>query len=151
MKTLHRHQTNQEFSNIHNSLPANLLSYFKKVNGSHNHNTRNNNLNFKVRYRRTTKKALRICVKGSKMWNSLSPDIKLSRNVNAFKKMFQQLLNCHVNLWQYWHYAYVIVCLFHCLILLYYPVYITALMCNVIMLTCCFCCWNKFNSIQYRL
>ena len=38
----------------------------KKVNGSHNHNTRNNNLNFKVRYRRTTKKALSICVKGSK-------------------------------------------------------------------------------------
>ena len=77
---------------FHNSLPANLLSYFKKVNGSHNHNTRNNNLNFKVRYRRTTKKALSICVKGSKMWNSLSPDIKLSRNVNAFKKMLKSSL-----------------------------------------------------------
>ena len=36
--------------------------------------------------------------------------------------------------------TYVIVCLFHCLIFLYYYVYITALMCNVIMLTCCFCC-----------
>ena len=69
---------------FHNSLPAIVLSYFKKVNGSYNHNKRNNNLNFKVRYRRTTKKALSICVKGSKMWNSLSPDIKLSRNVNAF-------------------------------------------------------------------
>ena len=46
------------------------------------------------------------------------------------------------------HYAYVIVCLFHCLTLLYYSVCITALMCNVIMLTCCFCCWNKFNSIS---
>ena len=33
-------------------------------------------------------------------------------------------------------------CLFHCLILLYYSVYITALMCNVIMLTCC--------SIQFK-
>ena len=42
-------------------------------------------------------------------------------------------------------------CLFHCLILLYYSVYITALMCNVIMLTCCFCCWNKFNSIQFNM
>ena len=78
---------------FHNSLPATLLSYFKKVNGSHNHNTRNNNLNFKVQYRRTTKKALlSICVKGSKMWNSLSPDIKLSRNVNAFKKMLKSSL-----------------------------------------------------------
>ena len=44
---------------FHNSLPANVLSYFKKINGSHNHNTRNNNLNFKVRYRRTTKKSIK--------------------------------------------------------------------------------------------
>ena len=77
---------------FHISLPANLLSYCKQVNGSHNHGTRNNNLNFKVRYRRTTKKALSICVRGSKMWNSLSPDIKLSRNVNAFKKMLKSSL-----------------------------------------------------------
>ena len=41
---------------FHNLLPANLLSYFKKVNGSHNHNTRNNNLNFKVRYKKLLKK-----------------------------------------------------------------------------------------------
>ena len=26
------------------------------------------------------------------MWNSLSPDIKLSRNVNAFKKMLKSSL-----------------------------------------------------------
>ena len=29
---------------FHNILPTNLLSYFKKVNDSHNHNTRNNTL-----------------------------------------------------------------------------------------------------------
>ena len=51
------------------------------------HNTRNNTLSFKVRYRRTSKKALSICVKGSKMW-------KLSRNVNVLKKMLKaSLLN----------------------------------------------------------
>ena len=77
---------------FHNLLPTSLLSYFKKVNDSHNHNTRNNTLSFKVRYRRTSKKALSICVKGTKMWNALSPDIKLSRNVNAFKKMLKALL-----------------------------------------------------------
>ena len=38
------------------------------------------------------KKTLSICVRGSKMWNSLSPDIKLSRNVNAFKKMLKSSL-----------------------------------------------------------
>ena len=43
---------------FHNLLPTNLLSYFKKVNDSHNHNTRNNTLSFKVRFRRTSKKAL---------------------------------------------------------------------------------------------
>ena len=74
---------------FHNLLPTNLLSYFKIVNDSQNHNTRNNNLSFKVRYRRTSKNALNICVKGSKMWNVLSPDIKLSRNVNAFKNFFK--------------------------------------------------------------
>ena len=77
---------------FHNLLPTNLMSYFQKVNDSHNHNTRNNTLSFKVRYRRTSKKAFSICVKGSKMWNALSPNIKLSRNVNAFKKMLKALL-----------------------------------------------------------
>ena len=77
---------------FHNVLPTSLLSYFKKVNDSHNHNIRNNTLSFKVRYRRTSKKALSICVKGTKMWNALSSDIKLSRNVNAFKKMLKALL-----------------------------------------------------------
>ena len=62
----------------------------QKVNDSHNHNTRNNTLSFKVRYRRISKtKALSICVKGSKMRNALSADIKLSRNVNVFKKMLK--------------------------------------------------------------
>ena len=56
-------------------LPTHLLLYFKKVYDSHNHNTRNNTLSFKVRFRRTSKKALSICIKCSKMWNALSPDI----------------------------------------------------------------------------
>ena len=71
---------------FHNLFPTNVLSYFNKVNDSHNHNTRNNTHSFKVTFRRTSKKALSI-IKGSKMWNALSPDIKLSRNANAFKKM----------------------------------------------------------------
>ena len=41
---------------------------------------------------RTSKKALSICIKGCKMWNALSPDIKLSRNANAFKKMLKSSL-----------------------------------------------------------
>ena len=64
----------------------------QQVNDSRNHNTRNNTLSFKVRYRITSKKALSICVKGSKMWNALSPDNKLSRNVSAFKKMLKASL-----------------------------------------------------------
>ena len=71
---------------FHNLLPTHLLSYFKKVNVSHN--TRNNTLSFKVRFRRT----LSICIKGSKMSNALSPDIKLRKNANAFKKMLKSPL-----------------------------------------------------------
>ena len=51
--------------------------------------------------------------------------------------------------------AYVIVCLFHCFLLLYYPVYITALMCNFIMLLLLLKSIQsnsiKFNSIQWAL
>ena len=72
---------------FHNLLPTHFLSYFKKLNDSHNHNTRNNTLSFKVSFRRTSKKAL-----SSKMWNALSPDIKLSRNANSFKKMLKSSL-----------------------------------------------------------
>ena len=41
---------------FHKLLPTNVLAYFKKVNDSRNHNTRNNTLSFKVRCRRTSKK-----------------------------------------------------------------------------------------------
>ena len=47
---------------FHNLLPTNLLSYCQKVNNNHNHNTRNNTLSFKVRYRRTSKKKLSVFV-----------------------------------------------------------------------------------------
>ena len=78
---------------FHNLLPTHFMSYFQKVNDSHNHNTRNNTLSFKVRYRRTSKKKHSVCVsKVLKMWNELSPIIKLSRNVNAFKKMLKASL-----------------------------------------------------------
>ena len=77
---------------FHNLLPTNVLSYFKKVHDSHNHNTINNTLSFKVRFRRTSKKALSICIKGSKIWNALSPDIILSSNANAFKKKLKSSL-----------------------------------------------------------
>ena len=70
---------------FHNLLPTNVLSYFKKVNDSHNHNTRNDTLSFKVKFRRTSKKALSICIKGSKMWNALSPDIILSNLMRSRK------------------------------------------------------------------
>ena len=38
---------------FNNSLPKNLLVYFKKVYDCHEHNTRNNNVNFKIRFSRT--------------------------------------------------------------------------------------------------
>ena len=79
---------------FHILLPTHLLSYFKKVNDSHNYNTLNNRhtLSFKVRYRRTSKIALSMFVNGSKIGNALSPDIKLSGNVIAFKKMLKASL-----------------------------------------------------------
>ena len=68
---------------FHSLLPTHLLSYFKKVNDSHNHNTINNTLSFKVE--EVLKKTLSMCVKGSKMWNALSQDIKLKGHCIEFK------------------------------------------------------------------
>ena len=64
-----------------NLLPANIMLYFQKVNASHYHNIRKKNCNFKIRFSRNTKKAECIRVKGSKMWNYLSTDIKLCNSI----------------------------------------------------------------------
>ena len=73
-------------------LPTNLLSFFKKVNDSHNYNTRNNNNNFKIRFTRTTQKAGTICVKGPKLWNVLNIDVKLCKTTVQFKKKYKAVL-----------------------------------------------------------
>ena len=70
-----------------------LLSYFRNCNDIHHNNTINIPPSFKVRYRRTSKKALSIWGKGPKMLNALIPDIKLSVNVNVLKMLKALLLD----------------------------------------------------------
>ena len=60
--------------------------FFKKVNDSHNYNTRNNNNKFKVRFTRTTQQAGTICVEGPKLWNVLNIDVKLCKTTVQFNK-----------------------------------------------------------------
>ena len=73
-------------------LPTNLLSFFKKVNDSHNYNTRNNNKKFKIRFTRTTQKAGTIFVKGPKLWNVLNIDVKLCKSTVQVKKKYKAVL-----------------------------------------------------------
>ena len=73
-------------------LPANIMSYFKKINACHNHNVRMKNCNFKIKFSRTNKKSECISVKGPKMWNDLPADIKLCKSMFTFKKMYKALL-----------------------------------------------------------
>ena len=75
-----------------NLLPANIMLYFQKVNASHYHKMRMKNCNFKIRFSRTTKKAECISVKGPKMWNDLSADIKLCNSIYNFFLMYKALL-----------------------------------------------------------
>ena len=49
-----------------NLLTDTLLSYFKKVNESHDHNTRKNKNNFNIRFARTTKKSFQYKCKRAK-------------------------------------------------------------------------------------
>ena len=48
---------------FNNSLPNKLLVYFKNVYDCHQHNTRKKNVNFKIRFSRTTMKATSLCMK----------------------------------------------------------------------------------------
>ena len=73
-------------------LPANIMSYFKKINARHNHNVRLKNCNFKIKFSRTTKKSECISVNGPKMWNDLPADIKLCKSMFTFTKMCKALL-----------------------------------------------------------
>ena len=75
-----------------NLSPPNLLSFFEKVNYSHNHNTRKNNNTFKIRFTRTTQKAVTICVKGPNMWNILNIDVKLCKTTVQLKKKYKAVL-----------------------------------------------------------
>ena len=68
-----------------NLLTTNLLSHFKKVNESHDHNTRKNKNNFNIRFARTTKKAASISIKGPKLWNALNTEVKLCNSIAQFK------------------------------------------------------------------
>ena len=77
---------------FNNSLPNNLLVYFKKVYDCHEHNTRNNNVNFKIRFSRTTMKATSLCMEAPKMWNELCNSVKLCTSVQEFKHKYKILL-----------------------------------------------------------
>ena len=75
-----------------NLLTDTLFLYFKKVNESHDHNTRKNKNNFNIRFARTTKKASSISVKGPKIWNALKTEVKLCNTIAQFKKKYKGLL-----------------------------------------------------------
>ena len=77
---------------FNNSLPNNLLVYFKKVYDCHQHNTRKNNVNFKIRFSRTTMKATSLCMKAPKMWNELCNSVKLCSSVQEFKHKYKIFL-----------------------------------------------------------
>ena len=76
-RPLHPVCFNTMYEASNNLLTANLLSHFKKVNESHDHNTRKNKNNFNIRFARTTKKAASISVKGPKIWDTLKAEVKL--------------------------------------------------------------------------
>ena len=69
-----------------------LLCYFKRVCDSRNHNTRNKNNTYKIKYSRTSQKAACISIKGPKLWSQLCPDLKTCRTVYHFKNHYKIML-----------------------------------------------------------
>ena len=61
------------------------LRYFEKVCDSHNHNKRNRNSNYKLKYNRKTCKLACINIKGLKLWNKLPPHLHTCSTIYEFK------------------------------------------------------------------
>ena len=88
-----------EYSNVvfmfkvyNNQFPRHLLSFFKRVYDIHNHNTRKNVNNFKIKYCRTSQKASCISVIGPKLWNNLHSDLQCSKSISRFKTHYKRML-----------------------------------------------------------
>lgn len=68
-----------------NLLPGNLQKLFKEREGRYEYR---HALNFQQPKARTTLKGMCISVQGVKLWNGLPDEIKISKNIYYFKKMF---------------------------------------------------------------
>ena len=80
------------FKEYKNQLTNNLLEHFHKVNEIHYHNVRRNNVNFKIRYCRTSQKRFTMCVIVSRLWNDMCTGLKMGNTVYQFKKEMQMLV-----------------------------------------------------------
>ena len=73
------------FKVYNKQLPRHLLCFFKRLYDSHNHNTRKNVNNFKIKYSRTSQKASCVSVLGPKLWNHIHSDLQCSISIPSFK------------------------------------------------------------------
>ena len=80
------------FKVYNNQFPRHLLCFFDRVYDSHNHNTRKNVNNFKIKYCRTSQKASCISVIGPKLWNNLHSDLQCSKSISRFKTHYKRTL-----------------------------------------------------------
>ena len=80
------------FKVYNNQFPHHLLCFFDRVYDSHNHNTRKNVNNFKIKYCRTSQKASCISVIGPKLWNNLHSDLQCSKSISRFKTHYKRML-----------------------------------------------------------
>ena len=77
---------------FNNSLPNNLLVYFGKVYDFHQHNTRKNNVNFKIRFSGTTMKSTSLCIMAQQIRNELCNSVNLCNSVQDLKHKYKILL-----------------------------------------------------------
>jgi len=73
------------FKFVHNMLPKKFSNYFTTVDQIHSHNTRSSS-NYVVPYARTASRAGNLQVLGSRLWNSLSDELKEEKSLSTFKR-----------------------------------------------------------------
>ena len=71
---------------LHDLAPASLCSIFKPGASSYSYCLRNNAINVGIPAPRTETRKRAISYVGATIWNSIAPEIRMSKNINLFKR-----------------------------------------------------------------
>ena len=79
------------FAALHNLVPSHFSSYFKTIESSHNHFTRNRK-NLFCSFAKKTARKFSLKISAPVLWNSIPDEIKSSQTLFSFRKLYKAYL-----------------------------------------------------------